>query len=139
MHSERIRIHAQGMAYPKRRGVSENKYLEFAYMLTPLKGYDLKVSYTRNYPFSKKGLEGVFKKVDGGLIALFMGKGAIVSRRLDFYLLVHGRYFISLLPPIGNQWRRSPIHHLGTRPLGVTGSPEGLDYRPALLPEPVDN
>ncbi|GFX90971.1 hypothetical protein TNCV_3168021 [Trichonephila clavipes] len=53
-------------------------------------------------------------------------KGAIASRRLDFYLLVHGRYFISLLPPIGNQWRRSPIRHLGTRPLGVTGSPEGL-------------
>ncbi|GFT02569.1 integrase catalytic domain-containing protein [Trichonephila clavipes] len=51
-------------------------------------------------------------------------KGAIASRRLDFYLLVHGRYFISLLPPIGNQWRRSPIRHLGTRPLGVTGSPE---------------
>ncbi|GFS57444.1 RNase H domain-containing protein [Trichonephila clavipes] len=51
--------------------------------------------------------------------------GAIASRRLDFYLLVHGRYFISLLPPIGNQWRRSPIRHLGTRPLGVTGSPEG--------------
>ncbi|GFW66622.1 hypothetical protein TNCV_1370551 [Trichonephila clavipes] len=49
-----------------------------------------------------------------------MGKGAISSRRLDFYLLVHGRYFISLLPPIGNQWRRSPIRHLGTRPLGVT-------------------
>ncbi|GFX06562.1 hypothetical protein TNCV_3017961 [Trichonephila clavipes] len=46
------------------------------------------------------------------------------ARRLDFYLLVHGRYFISLLPPIGNQWRRSPIRHLGTRPLGVTGSPE---------------
>ncbi|GFT76270.1 RNase H domain-containing protein [Trichonephila clavipes] len=43
------------------------------------------------------------------------------SKRLDFYLLVHGRYFISLLPPIGNQWRRSPIRHLGTRPLGVTG------------------
>ncbi|GFX04082.1 zinc finger MYM-type protein 1 [Trichonephila clavipes] len=50
-------------------------------------------------------------------------KGAIASRRLDFYLLVHGRYFISLLPRIGNQWRRSPIRHLGTRPLGVTGSP----------------
>ncbi|GFU75663.1 reverse transcriptase domain-containing protein, partial [Trichonephila clavipes] len=44
---------------------------------------------------------------------------AIASRRLDFYLLVHGRYFISLLPPIGNQWRRSPIRHLGTRPLGL--------------------
>ncbi|GFU05097.1 hypothetical protein TNCV_574491 [Trichonephila clavipes] len=59
-------------------------------------------------------------------IALFMGKkGAIASRRLDFYLLVHGRYFISLLPPIGNQWRRSPIRHLGTGPLGVTGSPKG--------------
>ncbi|GFX97469.1 hypothetical protein TNCV_2840291 [Trichonephila clavipes] len=43
-----------------------------------------------------------------------MEKGAIASRRLDFYLLVHGRYFISLLPPIGNQWRRSPIRHLGT-------------------------
>ncbi|GFX37323.1 hypothetical protein TNCV_76671 [Trichonephila clavipes] len=28
-----------------------------------LKGYDLKVSYTRNYPFSKKGLEGALKKV----------------------------------------------------------------------------
>ncbi|GFW36189.1 RNase H domain-containing protein [Trichonephila clavipes] len=55
-------------------------------------------------------------------IALFMEKGALASRRLDFYLLVHGRYFISLLPPIGNQWRRSPIRHLGTRPLGVTGS-----------------
>ncbi|GFV59612.1 hypothetical protein TNCV_228531 [Trichonephila clavipes] len=41
--------------------------------------------------------------------ALFMGgKGAMASRRLDFYLLVHGRYFISLLPPIGNQWGRSP-------------------------------
>ncbi|GFY01544.1 hypothetical protein TNCV_2607281 [Trichonephila clavipes] len=35
-------------------------------------------------------------------------KGAIASRRLDLYLLVRGRYFISLLPPIGNQWRRSP-------------------------------
>ncbi|GFX42787.1 hypothetical protein TNCV_2930801 [Trichonephila clavipes] len=54
-------------------------------------------------------------------------KGAIASRRLDFYLLVHGRYFISLLPPIGNQWRRSPIRHLGTCPLGVTGSPEGRE------------
>ncbi|GFX27116.1 hypothetical protein TNCV_440221 [Trichonephila clavipes] len=53
-------------------------------------------------------------------------KGAIACRRLDFYLLVHGRYFISILPPIGNQWRRSPIRHLGTRPLGVTGSPKGL-------------
>ncbi|GFU99933.1 hypothetical protein TNCV_3744911 [Trichonephila clavipes] len=42
------------------------------------------------------------------------------------YLLVHGRYFISLLPPIGSQWRRSPIRHLGSRPLGFTGSPEGL-------------
>ncbi|GFV38150.1 hypothetical protein TNCV_709731 [Trichonephila clavipes] len=63
-----------------------------------------------------------------------MEKGAIASRRLDFYLLVHGRYFISLLPPIGNQWRRSPIRHLGTRPLGVTGSPEGsciLQWIPA--------
>ncbi|GFV56708.1 hypothetical protein TNCV_4505841 [Trichonephila clavipes] len=28
------------------------------------------------------------------------GKGAISSRRLDFYLLVHGSIFISLLPPI---------------------------------------
>ncbi|GFY01547.1 hypothetical protein TNCV_2607311 [Trichonephila clavipes] len=35
-------------------------------------------------------------------------KGAIASRRLDLYLLVRGRYFISLLPPIGNQWRHSP-------------------------------
>ncbi|GFY01551.1 hypothetical protein TNCV_2607351 [Trichonephila clavipes] len=35
-------------------------------------------------------------------------KGVIASRRLDWYLLVRGRYFISLLPPIGNQWRRSP-------------------------------
>ncbi|GFW08460.1 transposable element Tcb2 transposase [Trichonephila clavipes] len=56
-------------------------------------------------------------------------KGAIASRRLDFYLLVHGRYFISLLPTIGNQWRRSPIRNLGTRPLGVTGSPEGEAWR----------
>ncbi|GFX60386.1 hypothetical protein TNCV_4076081 [Trichonephila clavipes] len=50
-------------------------------------------------------------------------KVAIASRRSDFYLLVHGRYFIFLLPPIGNQWRHSPIRHQGTRPLGVTGSP----------------
>ncbi|GFY01562.1 hypothetical protein TNCV_2607461 [Trichonephila clavipes] len=35
-------------------------------------------------------------------------KGVIASRRLDLYLLVRGRYFIFLLPPIGNQWRRSP-------------------------------
>ncbi|GFT26508.1 hypothetical protein TNCV_3603581 [Trichonephila clavipes] len=55
-------------------------------------------------------------------------KGAIASRRLDFYLLVHGRYFISLLSPIiGNQWRRSRIRHLGTRPLGVTESPEDVN------------
>ncbi|GFY01556.1 hypothetical protein TNCV_2607401 [Trichonephila clavipes] len=47
-------------------------------------------------------------------------KGAIASRRLDLYLLVRGRYFIFLLSPIGNQLRRS---HLGTHPLGVTGSP----------------
>ncbi|GFV67170.1 hypothetical protein TNCV_3669251 [Trichonephila clavipes] len=70
-------------------------------------------------------------------IALFMKKkGAIASRRLDFYLLVHGRYFISLLPPIGNQWRRSPIRHLGTRPLGVTGSPEGTCSGSFLLGVP---
>ncbi|GFT88844.1 hypothetical protein TNCV_906602 [Trichonephila clavipes] len=31
--------------------------------LRPLKGYDLKVSCTRNYPFSKKGLEGALGKV----------------------------------------------------------------------------
>ncbi|GFW67346.1 uncharacterized protein TNCV_2595791 [Trichonephila clavipes] len=37
-------------------------YLEFTYKLRPLKGYDLKVSYTRNYRFSKKGLEGSLKK-----------------------------------------------------------------------------
>ncbi|GFU32315.1 hypothetical protein TNCV_1733871 [Trichonephila clavipes] len=42
--------------------VSKNKYLEFAYKLSPLKGYDLEVSYTRNYPLSIKGLEGAFKK-----------------------------------------------------------------------------
>ncbi|GFU86289.1 probable RNA-directed DNA polymerase from transposon BS [Trichonephila clavipes] len=34
--------------------------------LSPLKGYDLKVSYTRNYQFSKKGLERAMKKEDYG-------------------------------------------------------------------------
>ncbi|GFY01299.1 hypothetical protein TNCV_5077661 [Trichonephila clavipes] len=57
----------------------------------------------------------------------------MASRRLDFYLLVHGRYFISLLPPIGNQWRRSPIRHLGTRRLGVTGSPRELSQVVSLF------
>ncbi|GFU62259.1 hypothetical protein TNCV_4859701 [Trichonephila clavipes] len=38
-------------------------YLEFAYTLRPLKGYGLKVSYMRNYPFYKKGLEEMWKKV----------------------------------------------------------------------------
>ncbi|GFV51714.1 hypothetical protein TNCV_1320701 [Trichonephila clavipes] len=42
--------------------VPKNMYLEFAYKLRPLKGYGLKVSYTRNYPFSKKGLERALKK-----------------------------------------------------------------------------
>ncbi|GFW33019.1 uncharacterized protein TNCV_1939431 [Trichonephila clavipes] len=43
--------------------VAKNIYLEFAYKLRLLKGYDLKVSYTRNYSFSEKGLDGVLKKV----------------------------------------------------------------------------
>ncbi|GFV91549.1 integrase catalytic domain-containing protein [Trichonephila clavipes] len=44
--------------------VSKNMYLEFTYKLRPLKGYDLKVSYTRNNRFSKIGLEGSLKKRD---------------------------------------------------------------------------
>ncbi|GFV34983.1 hypothetical protein TNCV_2098101 [Trichonephila clavipes] len=30
--------------------------------------------------------------------------------------------------PLDNQWRRSSIRHLGTRPLGVAVSPDGLDH-----------
>ncbi|GFU27886.1 DUF4817 domain-containing protein [Trichonephila clavipes] len=43
--------------------VYKSIYLEFAYKLRPFKGYDLKVSYTRNYPFSKQALERALKKV----------------------------------------------------------------------------
>ncbi|GFY07348.1 protein NYNRIN [Trichonephila clavipes] len=43
--------------------VSKNIPLELAYKLRPLKGYDLKVSYTKNYSFSEKDLDGVLKNV----------------------------------------------------------------------------
>ncbi|GFX41573.1 hypothetical protein TNCV_3109691 [Trichonephila clavipes] len=43
--------------------VSKNIYLEFTYKLKPLKGFDLKVSYTRKYPLYKKDLHGGLKKV----------------------------------------------------------------------------
>ncbi|GFX19029.1 uncharacterized protein TNCV_323341 [Trichonephila clavipes] len=42
--------------------ISKNIYLKLTYKLRLLKGYDLKVSYTRNYTFSKKGLERALKK-----------------------------------------------------------------------------
>ncbi|GFX82386.1 transposable element Tcb1 transposase [Trichonephila clavipes] len=38
-------------------------------------------------------------------------------------------FYFPSLPPTGNQWRRSSIRHLGTSPLGVTGSPEGFISR----------
>ncbi|GFV82698.1 uncharacterized protein TNCV_1619271 [Trichonephila clavipes] len=43
--------------------VSQNTYLEFAYKLRPIKGYDLKVNYTMICPFSKKDLEMSVEKV----------------------------------------------------------------------------
>ncbi|GFW39387.1 ribonuclease H [Trichonephila clavipes] len=44
------------------------------------------------------------------------------SRRLDFYLLVHGRYFISLLPPVETTEGVPLSATWGTHSLGVTGS-----------------
>ncbi|GFS92284.1 alpha-N-acetylglucosaminidase [Trichonephila clavipes] len=38
-------------------------HIQLTYKLRPVKGYDLKVSYTRNHPFSEKGLEEALKKV----------------------------------------------------------------------------
>ena len=43
------------------------------------------------------------------------------------HLLVRGWYFISHLPAGLSRLGHPPIRHLGTRPLGVTGSPEGPD------------
>ncbi|GFW25400.1 hypothetical protein TNCV_3721281 [Trichonephila clavipes] len=53
---------------------------------------------------------------------------------LDFYLLVLGRYFISLLRPIGNQWKCFPIYNLG--PFRVYMFPRGnkLPYCSSIRP-----
>ncbi|GFS67637.1 hypothetical protein TNCV_4363311 [Trichonephila clavipes] len=40
-----------------------------------------------------------------------------------------GILFRFSLPPIGNQWKRYPIRHLGTLPLGVTGSPRAQHWK----------
>ncbi|GFT62837.1 transposable element Tcb1 transposase [Trichonephila clavipes] len=63
--------------------VSKNIYLEFAYKLRPLKGYDLKVSYTRNYPFSKKGLEGALKKCRRWVSHTLRVSARTIRRRLQ--------------------------------------------------------
>ncbi|GFY22947.1 hypothetical protein TNCV_2182081 [Trichonephila clavipes] len=58
-------------------------------------------------------------------IALFMEKRCHSSRRLDFYLLVHGRCFYFLVPPIETNGGVPPIRHLGTRPPRRYRFPEG--------------
>ncbi|GFV23999.1 hypothetical protein TNCV_1316531 [Trichonephila clavipes] len=55
------RIHPHRRKFP--REYDPTLATELAYKLRPLRGYDLKVSYTRNYSFFEKGFEGVLKKV----------------------------------------------------------------------------
>ncbi|GFY24564.1 hypothetical protein TNCV_1016101 [Trichonephila clavipes] len=52
--------------YLARKKRTEFHPQEFVYKVKPLKGYDLKVNYTRNYSLSKKGLDGILKKLGGG-------------------------------------------------------------------------
>ncbi|GFV11252.1 hypothetical protein TNCV_3723411 [Trichonephila clavipes] len=60
------------MTYLERR--NQKWIFRIFYKVNSLKGYDFKVSYTTNHPFSKKGLEGALKKVGRGLSDSTTGK-----------------------------------------------------------------